>query len=213
MPAKEARSDSVLPRIHCITDDTLPRAQTLDLLEGVVRQGVDAVQVRAKRLSDRELFGFTLDVVARLAGTHAKVIVNDRYDVALSAGAHGVHLGLADLPVEAVRRMVPPTFLVGATCRNVDQARVAKIDGADYVGLGPVYPSTSKSGLPEPVGLAVLRDTASVLPTIAVSGITVERVPEVMAQGSYGVAVVAALSRSPDPLRAAREIVDAVTRA
>jgi thiamine-phosphate pyrophosphorylase len=213
MPAKEARSDSVLPRIHCITDDTLPREQTLDLLEDVVRQGVDAVQVRAKRLSDRELFGFTLEVVERLAGTHAKVIVNDRYDVALAAGAHGVHLGLADLPVVAVRRTVPPTFLVGATCRNADQARLAKIDGADYVGLGPVYASTSKAGLPDPVGLAVLRDTASVLPTIAVSGITVQRVPEVMAQGSYGVAVVAALSRSPDPQRAAREIVGAVTRA
>jgi thiamine-phosphate pyrophosphorylase len=213
MPAKEARSDSVIPRIHLITDDAFPREQMLRLLECGVRQGADAVQVRAKSLSDRELFDLTCEVVERVSGTPAMVIVNDRYDVALSAGADGVHLGLEDLPVAAVRRVVPPAFLVGATCRNIDQAHRAKAGGADYLGLGPLYASTTKTGLPEPVGLAVLRDTARVLPTIAISGITPQRVPEVMANGAHGVAVIAAVSRSPDPQRAAREIVDAVSQA
>lgn len=211
MPAQEVRSD-VLPRIHCITDFPSYDEDALDRLESVVRSGVDAVQVRAKSLSDRELHAFTRRLVDRLDGTTAKVIVNDRLDIALAAGAHGVHLGLGDLPVSEARRLAPEGFLVGGTCRNSEHARAAVVAGADYAGVGPVYPSTTKVGLPDPIGLDTLRAASTVLPVIAVSGIDVERVPQVMAHGAYGVAVAGALCRSPDPALAAKELVDAVTR-
>jgi thiamine-phosphate pyrophosphorylase len=175
---------------------------------------VDAVQVRAKHLDDRELLSFARDVIAAVRPAGAKVVVNDRLDVALAAGADGVHLGLDDLPVPEARALAPDGFLVGGTCRHAEHARAAREAGADYVGVGPVYPSTTKTtGLPDPIGLGTLRLAAAVLPAIAISGITVERVPEVMAAGAYGVAVVAALSRAEDPAAAAETLVAAVREA
>jgi thiamine-phosphate pyrophosphorylase len=211
MPAKEVRSD-VLPRIHCITDFPSYDDDAIAVLEAVVAEGVDAVQVRAKSLPDRELWAFTRALVNRLADTPASVIVNDRLDIALAAGAHGVHLGREDLPVADARRLAPQGFLVGGTCRNVEHAKDAQEQGADYVGVGPVYPTTTKSGLPDPIGLDTLRATARILPAIAISGINAERTADVMAAGAYGIAVASAICRSPDPVLAAKGLVDAVAR-
>ena len=196
----------MLPRIHVITD--LPHT-TVHVIDEIVGMGVDAIQVRAKHLTDRELLDFTVEVIRAVDG-RAKVIVNDRLDIAFAAGADGVHLGLDDLPVAKARRLAPEGFLIGGTCRNVAQARQAQADGADYVGVGPIYPSTSKIGLPDPIGLAILGDVAAVLPAIAISGIDAGRIRDVMAAGAHGVAVVAAISRAPDPAAAAREVIDAV---
>lgn len=196
----------MLPRIHFITD--LPHTPA-SVVDEIVGMGVDAVQIRAKDLTDRELYEFTREVIRTVSG-RATVIVNDRLDIALATGADGVHLGLDDLPVAAARRLAPEGFLVGGTCRNAAQARRAKADGADYVGAGPVFVSTTKAGLPPPLGLNALAEIAGVLPTVAISGITAERIPAVMATGAHGVAVIAAVSRAPDPGRAAREVVDAV---
>jgi thiamine-phosphate pyrophosphorylase len=212
MPAKEVRSD-VLPRIHCITDFEWYDDKTVAVLEAVVREGVDAVQVRAKSVPDRQIVAFTRTLVDRLADISVRVIVNDRLDIALAAGADGVHLGRDDLLVADARRLAPPGFLVGATCRNADQAREAEAQGADYIGVGPVYPTTTKNGLPDPIGLDALRDAARVLPAIAVSGINTERAPDVMAAGAYGIAVASAICRSPRPATAARGLVDAVALA
>lgn len=211
MPAKEVRSD-VLPRIHCITDFSSYDDHALAVLDAVVAEGVDAVQVRAKSLTDRELWAFTRALVDRLAGTPARVIVNDRLDIALAAGAHGVHLGLTDLPVAEARRLAPQGFLVGGTCRNVEHAQTARAQAADYVGVGPVYPTTTKEGLPDPIGLDVLREAAQLLPAVAISGINAERTPDVMATGAYGIAVASAICRSPDPVLAAKGLVDAAAR-
>jgi thiamine-phosphate pyrophosphorylase len=199
----------VLPRVHVITD--LPHTPP-EMIDEIVRLGVDAVQVRAKHLTDRELFEFARDVV-RTVGGRAKIIVNDRLDIALAVGADGVHLGLDDVPVAQARRLTPVGFLVGGTCRNASQARRARADGADYVGVGPIYRSTTKAGLPEPLGLTALTEIAGILPTIAISGITVDRVPDVMATGCHGVALIAAVSRASDPARAARDVVDAMLSA
>jgi thiamine-phosphate pyrophosphorylase len=199
----------VLPRIHVITD--LPHTPP-ELIDEIVRAGVDAVQVRAKHLTDRELLEFAQDVVRTVRG-RATVIVNDRLDIALAAGANGVHLGLDDLPVAQARRLAPSGFLIGGTCRNIRHARQANADGADYVGVGPIYPSTTKPGLPEPLGLTALAEISGILPAIAISGITVDRVPEVMAAGAHGVALIAAVSRAPDPAQAAQDVVTAVLSA
>lgn len=203
----------MLPRLHCVTDFASYDAHALDVLEAVVHEGVDAVQVRAKPLPDREVLAFTRALVDRLAGTAAAaVLVDDRLDIALAAGAHGVHLGLDDLPVADARRLVPQGFLIGATCRDAAHAEAARTQGADYAGVGPVYATTTKSGLPDPIGLAGLRETARVLPAIAIAGINADRTPEVMAAGAHGVAVASAICRSPDPVLAARGVVDALSR-
>lgn len=202
-----------LPRIHCLTD--LPDADAevlacLDLLAAVAQAGVDGVQVRAKQLTDRALLDLTVAVVERVRRHGTSVLVNDRIDIALAAGADGVHLGLDDLPVHAARALVPDGFLVGATCRHREHAQQARAEGADYVGVGPVYESDTKAGLPAPIGLDVLREVAAVIPAVAISGITLDRVPDVMAAGAHGIAVVGAISRAADPAAAARSLVVAV---
>ncbi|QVT79248.1 Thiamine-phosphate synthase [Nocardioides aquaticus] len=153
---------------------------------------------------------WTAALVAAVRPLGTRVIVNDRLDIALMADADGVHLGAEDLPVDAVRFLAPEGFLIGATCRGPEGARAARAQGADYVGLGPVYRSTTKADLPDPVGLDVLAQTSRVLPTIAIGGVTVDRVPDVMAAGAYGVAVVAAVWQASDPPRVAKEIADLV---
>lgn len=209
MPAKEVKLD-VLPRIHLITESTTLDRAALDAVVRTAGTSVDAVQVRVKDAPDRAVASWTAALVAALRPLGTRVLVNDRTDIALVAGADGVHLGADDLPVDAVRALVPAGFLVGATCRGPEDARVARERGADYVGLGPVFATSTKAGLPDPVGLDVLAQTARVLPTVAIGGITAQRVPHVLAAGAAGVAVVSAVWRAADPPGAAREIAELV---
>ena len=209
MPAKEVNLD-VLPRMHLISGPTTLDRASLDVVVRTAGTAVDAIQVRAKGAKDGAVTAWTAALVAAVRPLGTRVIVNDRLDIALMADADGVHLGAEDLPVDAVRFLAPEGFLIGATCRGPEGARAARAQGADYVGLGPVYRSTTKADLPDPVGLDVLAQTSRVLPTIAIGGVTVDRVPDVMAAGAYGVAVVAAVWQASDPPRVAKEIADLV---
>ena len=170
-------------------------------------EGVDAIQVRAKESSDREIVAWMRELVALTRTRGTRVIVNDRLDIALAAGADGVHVGSGDLSVADVRVLAPAGFLVGATCRNPEQAVRARVEGADYAGVGPIYATTTRPGLPDPLGLDVIAVAAREVPAIAFGGITAARVRDVMAAGAHGVAVV---WDDPDPPRAAREIAELV---
>ncbi|MQA82454.1 MAG: thiamine phosphate synthase [Streptosporangiales bacterium] len=211
MPAKEVNER--LPRVHLITDFPTLDLTALNQVVAVAGTGVDAIQVRAKHATDREVVAWTRAVVAAVRPLGARVLVNDRLDVALAAGADGVHLGLDDLPVAAARALTPEGFLIGATCRGHEHAVRARADGADYAGVGPVHASTTKDSLPDPIGLDALRAAARVLPAIAIGGITAARVPAVMRAGAHGVAVVAAVWRAQDPPGEAKRIVDLVRAA
>lgn len=198
----------MLPRFCVITDFPVLDRAALDRTIAVAQAGVDAVQVRAKQATDRELVIWAKSLVSAIRPLGGRVLVNDRLDIALAAGADGVHLGSDDLPVALARAMSPVGFLIGATCRGGDHARQARDDGADYAGVGPVYPTTTKIGLPKPLGLGQLRAAAQVLPAFAIGGITAARVPEVIGAGARGVAVVGAVWRTADPPAAAAEIAD-----
>lgn len=214
--AGEGSEIDVLPRFHLITDfsslDEAALACVLAVLASC-RSGanaVDAVQVRAKQASSREVVAWTRELVALSRPMGTRVIVNDRLDLALAAGADGVHLGRDDLSVADARALVPMSFLIGATCRSPVHAARARVDGADYAGVGPVHATTTKRGLPDPLGLDVLAATAREIPAIAIGGITADRVRDVMVAGAHGVAVVSAVWEDPDPPRAAREIAELV---
>jgi len=197
----------LVPRFQLIT----PVVPT-SLLRALVAAGVDAIQVRDKSADDRTIVGFAIAAIEAVRPLGALVIVNDRVDIALAAGADGVHLGEHDLPVRTARRLAPG-LLIGATCRSRDAVEAAREEGASYAGVGPVFPSTTKAGLPDPLGLPGIAAAAGVLPVVAVSGITAARVPEVLRAGAHGVAVVAAVSRAPDPPTAAKEIASALRAA
>jgi thiamine-phosphate pyrophosphorylase len=171
------------------------------------------VQARRKTGSDRQRLA-DIDAVARIArAAGATLVVDDRVDLALAIEADGVHVGLDDLPVEVARQLLGPGPIIGATCRTPDDARRAEAAGATYLGVGPLYASTTKSaGLPDPLGpagLAAVVDAVSV-PVVAISGITAGRVPELLDAGAHGVAVVAAVYGAANPTTAAVELLEAL---
>lgn len=164
------------------------------------------VQVRLKHASSRELVEVTRVLVGALP---VPVVVNDRADVALAAGAAGVHLGVDDLPVAAVRAMAPPGFVIGASFGSAAELEHART--ADYVGIGPVHATDSKLDAGGAIGVggfAALRKLVP-CPAVAIGGIGIADVAEVRAAGAVGVAVIRAVLGAADPERAARALRDA----
>jgi thiamine-phosphate pyrophosphorylase len=201
----------VIGRLHVLTDAALgERAMTS--LAAAIDAGAPLVQVRGKGVTDKELYEFTRRAVELCARGGARCIVNDRVDVALAAGAHGTHLGADDLPVTAARRLAGPGHLIGGTARDPDTAAALVAAGADYLGVGPAFATTTKSGLPDPIGPAGIGAVARSVPVpvIAIGGVTAERVPSLLAEGAYGIAVVGAVVDAPDPAAATRTLLEAL---
>lgn len=195
----------VPPRVTCLVSER----DDLTVLPGLVDAGVDGFQVRAKTYGGRALCALTERVRDAVAFANAAVVVNDRLDVALAAGADGVHLGETDLAVADARR-IAPGLLIGATCRNAAQVRSAAHAGADYAGFGPVFPTTGKAGLPDALGVDAVAAASGVLPLVAIGGIDAQKAAEVVAAGATGVAVIGAIWRHPDPVSAAEELVASI---
>ena len=163
--------------------------------------GARVVQVRMKGAAAGEVLEASRRIVA-LARGRALVVVNDRADLALLAGADGVHLGDEDLPVAEARRLVGPELLVGRTTRTVDEARAALLAGADHVGYGPIFPSRTKPLPIAPRGLDGLREVAAGLgaPVVAISGIDLSNVADVARAGAACAAVIDAVFGAGDPV-------------
>jgi len=200
--------DPKILRLVAITDDAEDRRQDLvDRVAAAVRGGATSVQVRLKTAPPREVGEITRAIMRAVA---VPVIVNDRADIALAAGAAGVHVGEADLPVVAIRRFAPETFIIGASLGS--DAEVANARDADYVGIGPVYGSDSKSDAGDAIGVAGFKRLAALVPhpAVAVGGITADRALQITLEGAVGVAVINAIFRAPDPESATREIAAAI---
>jgi thiamine-phosphate pyrophosphorylase len=182
------------------------------LARELVEAGARLLQVRAKGLGGRALCELALEVVAAAHAGGARVIVNDRPDVARIAGADGVHVGQEDMPAADVRRLMPLPALVGLSAHDVSQVRGAPAGLLDYVAIGPVFATRSKAA-PDPVvgleGVAAARAATS-LPLIAIGGITRATAADVIAAGADGVAVISELMAAGDPGRAFRALAAAL---
>lgn len=191
-------------RLYLITG---ARPDLADFLEAAVRGGVDVVQVREKTLADRELLPALEQARAVTGRLGIPLVVNDRPDLALLAGADLVHVGQDDLPVEAVRRLGLSVGLSTHAPAEIDAA------DADYIGVGPVYTTPTKLGRPA-VGIALVRYAAehARVPWFAIGGIDASNAAEVIAAGATRLAVVRAIGDAPDPERAARELREALER-
>lgn len=197
-------------RLHLLTD---ARRDPVPAVRAALSVGVPVIQVRVgDEVSDRDAYALTRTVLALCRDAGATCLVNDRVDVALAAGADGVHVGADDLPVEAVRRILGPDAVIGATARDPATARAAVAAGATYLGVGPAYATRTKDGLPDPIGAAGIGAVASTVdrPVVAIGGVTLARVPELLSVGAYGIAVVAAVNDAPDPAAAARTLLAAL---
>ena len=145
-----------------------------------------------------------------LVSLQVPVIVNDRADVALAAGAAGAHVGVGDVPAHALRRVVPPGFIIGASVGTDDEARSSA--GADYVGIGPVFPTSTATDVAVSLGLREFRRLAerTGLPAVAIGGINASNYRDALGAGACGVAVIRAIFAAPDPEHAARELSSAI---
>jgi thiamine-phosphate pyrophosphorylase len=180
-----------VPRLYAITDAEAGRSHVEQVAE-LAAAGVEWIQIRDKHLSGRALYEITRAALEVAHPRSARIIVNDRVDVAKAAGADGVHLGQDDLPADAARAILGPVAIVGLSTHSVAQAVAAAELPVDYVAIGPVYTTGTKEN-PDPVvgleGVAAVR-AAVALPIVAIGGITLERAPAVAAAGADAVAVI-----------------------
>jgi thiamine-phosphate pyrophosphorylase len=185
-------------------------AQQVDELAA---HGVDIIQLRDKRLADRELLERARVIAARVRDTQTLFIMNDRPDLAVLSGAAGVHVGQEELSVKEARAIVGPDALVGVSTHSLEQARQAVLDGADYLGLGPTFPSGTKQFAHFPgvefVG-AASREIR--LPAFAIGGITADNLDQVLAAGGRRIAVSGAVTRAASPGAAAAELARRLAR-
>jgi thiamine-phosphate pyrophosphorylase len=201
-------TDPRIGRLHVLTDARAGR-DALHTATLAVQAGAPVIQLRVKGVTDRELYDLGVRLMAVCTQHDALCLVNDRVDIALAIGAHGTHLGADDLPVSAARRVAGPGHIIGGTAREPGRAAHLVAEGADYLGVGPAYATSTKDGLPDPLGPAGVGAVARAVsvPVIAIGGITAERVRELTAAGAYGVAVVSAVSDAPDPAQATRRLL------
>jgi thiamine-phosphate pyrophosphorylase len=182
-------------------------------VRALVAAGVEMIQLRDKNLSDRELLNRAIQLRELCHSPSAEaegclLIINDRVDIAEAVDADGVHLGQDDLPVKAAREILGPRKIIGVSTHTIEQARQAVLNGADYIGVGPTFPSTTKSFEAFP-GTKLLKQVAEEisLPAFAIGGITLENLSEVLATGIQRVAVSGAIAKAEEPGELVREIV------
>lgn len=192
-------------RLYLVTPAAPPAGPLAEFLPRVLETGVDIVQLREKYLEARALLQVAEVVRARTDEFGALFVVNDRVDVAVAAGADGVHLGQGDLPVAEARRQAGPGMLVGLSTHTPAEVSAAAGEGVDYIGVGPVHATPTKPGRPA-VGTGLVSYAARTvpgLPFFAIGGIDAATLPAVLAAGATRVCVLRALTEAADPGRAA----------
>ncbi len=198
-------------KLHVITDIVCQdRFSHEALARMAVAGGADAIQFRQKAGSTRELIQAAI-AVKQVCGD-VPLIANDRVDVAMAAGADGVHLGQEDFPIERARDLLGESAIIGGTAKTLSQARQCVARGADYIGFGPIYATGSKANAGTVKGLAGLREMVDGIdiPIVAIGGIGLENVGEVMETGAHGIAVISAVCCQPDPAEATRRLLNQI---
>ncbi len=170
-----------------------------DVLAGVLDAGVRIVQLREKNCSDEVLYRQALKFRELTARANALLIIDDRIDIAQATGADGVHLGQDDLPVEAARPLVPE-IIIGCSTHSIDQAVAAQRAGADYINIGPIFPTQTKTGAVKPLGLEMIGSVSAhlTIPWTVMGGIKPSNIESVLERGAKHVAVVTAVTAAHD---------------
>jgi thiamine-phosphate pyrophosphorylase len=208
----------VLPKLYVILDAGFLSAPATECAQQLATAGVRLLQYRHKSASARELLDTCRDLVSVLSSSGASLIADDRPDVAVLAGAAGVHVGQDDLEVEQARAIVGPETWVGVSTHNLEQFRRAAGTSADYIAVGPIFATSTKSNPDPVVGPQLIRQVRHLTdkPIVAIGGITVERAREVLSAGADSLAVIGDILRAREPGVRARqylEILDAANQA
>ena len=182
--------------------------QTRELLAG----GATAIQLRDKELSGRELLETATEMARLCKEAGALFIVNDRLDIAILSGAHGLHIGQSDIPLAEAKKLSPPSFIIGVSAQTIEEARLAEEQGADYLGIGAVFPTSTKEA--DALGLTGTARVASAtrLPSVAIGGISLENAAEIMKTGVTGLSLISAIVGSRDIAGQTRKFLEIVGR-
>lgn len=200
-------------RLYAVTDQAWVGRQTLlEQIEDALKGGATIVQLREKNM-DEEAFVEEAIAVRNLCRKYnVPLIINDNVDVALKSRADGVHVGIEDTPVEEIRKRVPADFIIGATCKTIGQAKAAEAAGADYIGVGAVFPSSTKTSAVRITNEQLREIVSSVaIPAVAIGGICCENVCEMKGSSICGVAVVSAIFAAEDIEKATALLKERVT--
>ena len=195
--------------LYLCTDRRLMTSPTIEAsVESALRGGTTVIQLREKDCSSREFYELGLRVKKITERYNAPLIINDRVDIALAVGAAGVHVGQGDLPCKVVREIVGPDMIVGVSAATLDEAVQAEQDGADYLGVGTMYATATKTDT-RPVSMEeLLKIRAAVkIPIVVIGGINKQTLGNFKDTGVDGLAVVSAIVAQPDPEAAARELL------
>jgi thiamine-phosphate pyrophosphorylase len=198
-------------RFHVLTDTVLQcRLSHVELTELAIAGGADTIQFRQKGGATREMIRLAEQMQALCRRAGVSFVVNDRVDVAIASHAHGVHLGQDDFPIPLARKLLGEEAIIGGSASSLEEARKCLLEGADYVGFGPVYPTTSKEDARPVGGLGLLKQIVEAipLPIIAIGGISRDNMPLVMQAGVHGIAVISAVCCQEDPKEAAKCLRD-----
>jgi len=204
----------LFPALYAIIDPAFAPEPPVDFALKLVDAGVELIQLRDKAASGRKIHDEASELVAHLSPRGVRIIVNDRPDIAAMVGAGGVHVGQEDLPVEEARRICGRSLWVGISTHNIEQFREAALTSADYIAVGPVFPTAAKENPDPVVGLDFVRSVRSLTPKaiVAIGGITVESAADVFRAGADSVAVIRDLLSAPDPAGRAHEYLEIAAR-
>ena len=194
--------------LYLVTDSRgFSEREFLERIDAAVRGGVTMVQLREKERSSREFYDLAVKVLQICRNRHVPLLIDDRADIALAAGADGVHVGASDLPVDVLRSILGDRMIIGSTAKNVEWALEEQQRGADYLGVGAVYPTKTKTDAAG-IDMAEFRRICAAveIPAAAIGGLNYENIDILKGSGASGAAVVSAIMQAADPQKAAEDI-------
>ncbi|MCP2519818.1 thiamine phosphate synthase [Candidatus Aminicenantes bacterium AC-335-K20] len=197
-------------KLYFIADfETSKRRDLVWIVNEAVKGGATVVQLRAKSISTREFLDIGKKIHSFLKKKGIPFIINDRIDIALALDADGVHLGQNDMPLQIARKILGKEKIIGISVNNIEEAVEAENNGADYLGVGPVFPTTTKPDIRAPLGIEGLKKIRKKvkIPIVAIGGINENNIREVCSIGVDGVAVISAIVLSSDPCQSARKLI------
>ncbi|GAA0382962.1 thiamine phosphate synthase [Bacillus horti] len=195
--------------LYVITGEQFyPNKNYLDVIEQAILGGADIVQLREKNKSKKELLEMAKELKALTAKYNVPFIVNDHMDIALAVDADGIHLGQDDLPLEEARKILGPDKIIGISTHALEEALEAERNGADYIGVGPVFETKSKVDVVDPVGLEYVQEVVAntTIPFVAIGGIKQHNVQQVLDAGAKRICVISAIVGAEDVQEAARAL-------
>ena len=195
--------------LYLVTDNSEDEKKFLKTIEEAINGGVSVVQIREKTADTLEFYNLALKVKEITTKYNVPLIINDRVDIALAIDADGVHVGQSDMPCDVTRKLIGENKILGVSAATIDEAKKAEKDGADYIGTGAVFPTSTKDDAPN-ITKKDLKDIVDSIniPVVAIGGITIENANELKNTGISGLSVVSAIMSADNPKKASEKLLN-----